>query len=89
MKKLEADVFVNQKFLTHYDLDTSMIIPADTTFLFGAILNFNQSIIFDNMIDALFKREVLFEVKGKTRVGRGGFFVQIPFSVSKKQQIKF
>ena len=89
MKKLEADVFANQVLVTHYILDTFISIPADTTFLFNTKLKFNQIVIFNNMLDALFKKEILFEVKGKTKVGRGGFFMQVPFSVSTKQQIKF
>jgi len=89
LKKIDADIFANQKFLSHYSLDTSMTIPADTSFLFDAKLHFNKSIIFDNILDVFMKREVLLQVKGKTKVGRGGFFVQIPFDVSTKQSLKF
>jgi len=89
LKKIDADLYANNQLLTHYILDTSMVIPADTTFFMGAILRFNRSIIFNNIADAFLKREVLLQVKGKTKVGRAGIFVQVPFDVSTKQAIKF
>lgn len=89
LKKIDADVFANRQLITHYNLDTSLIIPADTTFTFGTSLRFDRNKIFNNIADAFFKKEVLLEVKGKTKVGRSGIFVQIPFDVSTKQSIRF
>jgi len=89
LKKIDADVFSNGQLLTHYNLDTSLVIPADTTFSFSTMLRFDRNKIFNNIADAFLKREVLLEVKGKTKVGRSGIFVQIPFDVSTKQSIRF
>ena len=88
MKKIDADVFANQQLLTHYNLDTLIEIPADTTFSFRTGLRFNQNIIFNNIIQAFLKNEILIEVKGKTKVGRPGFFIQVPFDVTTKQTLK-
>lgn len=89
LKKIDADVYANNQLLTHYNLDTFMVIPADTTFFFSTSLHFNRSIIFNNIADAFLKREILLQVKGKTKVGRSGIFVAVPFDVSTKQAIKF
>ena len=88
LRKVDADIFANSQLVTHYNIDTSITIPADTTFLFGTYLKFNRNTLFNNMLDAFFKREVLLQIKGKTKIGRSGFFVQIPFDVSTKQTIK-
>ena len=88
LKKIDADVFANSQLVTHYNLDTFITIPADTTFLFSTYLKFNRSVIFNNVLDAFIKKEVLLQIKGKTRIGRSGIFVQVPFDVSTKQAIK-
>lgn len=89
LKKIDADIFANDAFLSHYKLDTSITIPANSPFDFGTTIRFNRSNLFNNIISAFLKQEVLLHIKGNTRVGRSGFFVNVPFDFTQKQTLKF
>lgn len=89
LKKINADISANGSLLTHYVLDTSISIPAESLFDFPASIKFDRRAIFNNIADAFFKREILLHIKGNSRVGRAGIFVNVPFDVSSKQAIKF
>jgi hypothetical protein len=45
--------------------------------------------LFKNSLSILFNKEVTLGAKGTTRVGKGGFYVTIPFNYQGKQKINF
>ncbi len=82
LKKVDCDVYVDQNYLGKYVLDTTMHIPKRSEFVVPSAMLVNMKSLFKNTLTALFSRELLLEVKGTTKVGKGGVYITVPFSYS-------
>ncbi len=89
VKKIEADVYVNNDFVSHYDLDTLIKVPENSLFDFNAAVNFATAKVLKNALASRFNQQVLVRIVGKSKIGRGGLFVNVPFDVNSKQQLHF
>lgn len=78
LRKVDCDVYINDKFLGKYLLDTSMLIPKKTEFTLPSRMEVDMKNAFKNSLSVLFSNEVLVKVKGTTRVGKGGIFLNVP-----------
>lgn len=88
LKSAEMDVTVNEKFLGHSVLDTLMNIPRKDTFSLPVHLNVNMKTLLSNSLNALLSNEFDISLKGKARLGKGGFYFNFPFTYQGKQKIK-
>jgi hypothetical protein len=43
--------------------------------------------LFKNAFSAFFSQEIQLDISGHTRVGKGGFFITVPFTYSGKQKL--
>lgn len=89
LKKIDADIYANENLLSHYNFDTTIVIPGNSAFDFPATIKFSRSKILDNIAAVLFQREITLRIKGNSKVGRSGFFVNVPFDFTSKQSLKF
>lgn len=87
LKKVDADIYVNGQFLSHYKLDTLLKVPGNTLFNYNVLFSFDAKKVVNNMLTSLFNRQVLLQIKGVSKVGRSGFFVNVPFDFSSKQHL--
>lgn len=87
LKKVDCDVYVENSYLGHFNLDTSMHIPRKAEFILPARIDINMKAVLKNGLGLLFNKEVLINVKGTTRLGRAGFYKTIPFDYSEKHQL--
>jgi LEA14-like dessication related protein len=88
VKHVDAQIFANGNLVGTYTLDTLMQIPAKENFIFPARLEIkNMRPIFGSLASILANKEIVLRIAGKTKVGKGGFFVNIPFDFTTSQKL--
>jgi len=78
LRKVDCDVYINDKFLGKYLLDTTMSIPRKSEFILPSRMDVDMKNVLKNGLSVLLSNEVLIKVKGTTRVGKGGLFINVP-----------
>lgn len=87
LKKVDCDLFLDSNYVGKVVLDTLMIIPRSSEFSLPASFSIDMKNLFKNSLDLIFNREVLIGAKGTTRVGKGLFYVTIPFNYEGRQRL--
>jgi LEA14-like dessication related protein len=88
LKHVDCDVYVEKTFLGKFTLDTTMNILKKSEFVLPAKIDVDMKNIFKNTFSALFGTELLVEVKGTTRVGKGGIFINVPVDYSGRHKFE-
>ena len=78
LRKVDCDVYIEDQYLGKYQLDTLMSIPKKAEFILPSKMDVDMKRLFKNTFNVLFANEVLIKVKGTTRVGKGGVFINVP-----------
>lgn len=86
LKHVDCDVYVNNNYLGKYVLDTLMHIAKRSEFVLPSKMNVDMRNFLKNSLATILGQEVLLNVKGNTRVGKGGIFVNVPFSYSGREK---
>ena len=86
LKHIDCDVYVDHNYLGKYILDTTMHIAKKSEFVVPSKMSVNMKNLFKNTLTSLFTKELLLEVKGTTRVGKGGIYITVPFSYSGRHE---
>ena len=89
LKNVNCDIFIDSNYLGKFTLDTLMHIPKSSEFTLPASLEVDMKNLFKNSLSVLFSKEVLVGARGTSRVGKGGFYVTVPFNYEGKQKINF
>lgn len=89
LKNVDCDLYINSNYLGKFVLDTVMNIPQTAEFTLPASMQVDMKGLLKNSLAILFNREITLGAKGTTRVGKGAFYVTIPFSYQGKQKINF
>lgn len=84
LRKVDCDVFVENKFLGKFTLDTLMHIPRLSEFSLPSRIEVDMKSIFKNALTVIVNKEVTVQVKGTTRVGKSGIFLTVPFTYEGK-----
>ena len=87
LRHVDCDIFVNHSFLGKYALDTTMHIARRSEFSLPSSVQVDMRNIYKNSLNVLFNQEIQIDIKGTTRVGKGGIFVNVPFTYSTKQKL--
>lgn len=87
LKNVNCDIYIDSNYLGKFVLDTLMHIPKASEFTLPASMQVNMKGLFKNSINLLFNNEVTIAAKGTSRVGKGGFYVTVPFNYQGKQKI--
>ncbi len=82
LKRIDCDVYVDHNYLGKYLLDTVMHIAKKSEFVVPSKMQVSMKNLFKNSINALISKDMLIEVKGTTKVGKGGVYITVPFSYS-------
>lgn len=73
LKKIDCDVFVNDKKLTHYLLDGQIDIPSEATFTLPARLEIAFKSILGYGVDIMFNKPFKISIVGNATVSKGMF----------------
>ncbi|MEX6687429.1 hypothetical protein QTN47_08010 [Danxiaibacter flavus] len=89
LKHIDCDVYVDHIFVGKYLLDTTMQIPKKAEFYIPSKMDVDMKNLYKNTLNAIFATDVLLELRGNTRVGKAGIFVNVPFNYSTRQKLDF
>jgi LEA14-like dessication related protein len=87
LKHVDCDVFVNNNYLGKYQLDTLMHIAKRSEFIMPSTMQVDMRNLFKNSLNAFFAQQIQLDVKGNTRLGKAGIFINVPFTYSGIQKI--
>ena len=87
LKHVDCDIYIDKNYLGKYVLDTTMHIDKKSEFTLPSNINVDMKNVFKNTLHVLLNKEVLLTVKGNTRVGKSGFFVNVPFTYEERHKI--
>jgi LEA14-like dessication related protein len=88
LKQVDCEIYVNEHYLGKYKLDTTLHIPKKSEFSLPSKIDVDMKNIFKNAFSALFSNEVTVKAKGRTRVGKAGIFVNVPFNYEGKHKFE-
>lgn len=87
LKKVDCDIYIDNSYLGKYQLDTLMHIPRRSEFMLPSRVQVDMKAILKNGLNMLFNKEVLISVKGTTRVGKAGFYKNVPFDYEARHKL--
>ncbi len=87
LKKVDCDVYLDSSYVGKFLLDTTMHIGGATEFTLPASLDVEMKNVLKNSLNLLMSNEVLIGARGTTRMGRGGFYLNIPFRYEGRQKL--
>jgi LEA14-like dessication related protein len=87
LKSIDCDVYVEHNYLGKYILDTTMHIAKRSEFTVPSHMQVDMRNLFKNTLNSFFSNELLLEVKGTTRLGKGGIYITVPFTYSGRQKL--
>jgi LEA14-like dessication related protein len=73
LKRADMDIFLNEKPVDHYVLDSTIFIPARDTFYIPVALNADLQHIFSNAIQVFLANTVKITLDGKVKLKKGIF----------------
>ena len=88
LKKVDCDIYIDNRYLGKYQLDTLMHINRLSEFILPSRIMVDMKTVFKNAFTLLFNKEVLVNVKGTTRVGKAGVYATIPFNYEARHKIE-
>ena len=87
LKQVDCEVYIDNRYLGKYTLDTLMQIPKKQNFELPSQMRVSMGGVFKNAFSLLMNNEVLIKVKGKTKIGKGSIFFDVPFTYETRQAI--
>lgn len=88
VKRIDADMYINNDYITHYQLNTNIRVPANSLFNFDAVINMATASVLRNAYSTLTGKPVDIHIVGRIKVGRGLFAVNMPIDVHTQQQLR-
>ena len=87
MKRAEMDVMVNNQFVGHSLLDSTIDIPKLDTFSIPVKLDVDLKSVISKSLGVLLNNEVDLALKGTAKIGKAGVYKNFPFTYQKKQKL--
>jgi LEA14-like dessication related protein len=87
LKYGEMDVYLNNRFIGKTLLDTLTAIPANDSFLIPVSMKVDMKQIYSNAFDILLSRETEIKLDGFAKLGKGGFYFNVPINYAGRQKI--
>lgn len=84
LKKVDADVFINDKLAGHSMIDTLIKIPAKDTFAIPVRFNVEMKNLLSNAFSILMQDQIDVKMKGFATVGKAGIFIKLPVNYQGK-----
>ncbi len=88
LKKIDCDLYIDSSFLGHFTNSAEVSIPASGTFQLPMTGTAKPMDLFKHSALAYAGKKSLMEVKGTARVGRSGFYKNVPVNFRDSFSIK-
>ncbi len=86
LKNVECEIYVDKKYLGHYNLDTIMQIEKKSEFALPSTIKLSMQNVYKNALNLLFSKAVELNVKGTTKVSKMGITITVPFDYTNIHQ---
>jgi len=87
LKKVDVDIYFNDKYLGHSMLDSLIHIPKRDTFFIPVSMQIQFKNVMVNAVQLLLNPEVMVKLVGNARVGKAGVFINMPINYEGKKRI--
>jgi LEA14-like dessication related protein len=87
-KGAEADIFIENQLSGRSRVDSFFTVNAKDTFSIPVKLTIDTKKVLGNALSFLLKQEIEISIKGTAKVGRNGFFMNLPISYIGTQKLK-
>ncbi len=87
LKNLDCSVYINDQFLTKYNLDSVYMIPANSNFELPAKMEMELSLLLKNTVDIVFNKPMKISVDGSATITKGIFTKTFPIHFQTTQQL--
>ena len=87
LKEAEGDVWLDEKLLGHFIIDTLIHIPARADFRLPVKLKADMNQLLKNSLATLLNNEVLIKLHGSAKIGKGLIFIRYPIRHERKQRL--
>ena len=87
LKEAEGDVWLDEKLLGHFTIDTLIHIPARADFRLPVKLKADMNQLLKNSLAALLNKEVLIKIQGSANIGKGLIFIRYPIWYEGKENL--
>ncbi len=88
-KKLDCQVFADNHLVGHYRQDSLTHVLPSTDFTYPARIRVGMKPIVQNAVASFLSGSVDLHLVGTVKVGRGGFFANVPIDFSHRQKLQF
>jgi LEA14-like dessication related protein len=88
LKQAEGDAWLNNNFLGHFRLDSTVDIPADDEFSLPVTLKLEMDQVIQNSISLLNNKEVPVKLEGRAKFGKGGVYINYPIHYEGMQKVR-
>jgi len=88
LKQAEGDAWMDNTYLGHFIVDSSVSIPANSEFLVPVKLAVDMKKMLKHSIAAFFNENVFLKITGKARAGKSGFYRNFPLNYQGKQNLR-
>ena len=80
LKNIDCNILINDKQISHYALDTNLIITANSNFMVPAKLEFELSNVLPFTVDIMFKKPLKITILGNATLSKGIFTKIVPIN---------
>ncbi|HEX4852206.1 MAG TPA: LEA type 2 family protein [Puia sp.] len=86
LKKVDMNIFLNEKLANHYVLDTLIQIPKKDSFFVPVTLKLNVGNLLSNALQALLSNEVHIRIDGIAKLKKGALGFNVPLKYDETQR---
>lgn len=88
-KKLDCQIFANNHLVGHYLNDSLTQVLPNANFSYPAKIRVDMRPIIQNALASFLSGSVDLHFVGNVKIGRAGFFMNVPIDFSQKQKLQF
>lgn len=87
LKKIDCNIFINDQKLSHYALDTNLVIPSNANFVVPAKMEIELSTLLKHSVDIMFNKPLKISVVGNAVLSKGMFTKNVPVNFTTTQKL--
>ena len=87
LKKAEMDIYINEKLVDHYTLDSTIVISKLDTFFIPVSVKIDFKNIFNNALQSLLRNEIKIRLAGYAKLKKGAVGLHVPLHYEETQKL--
>jgi LEA14-like dessication related protein len=88
MKKADLDIYIDEQYIGHTQIDTLINIPRKDTFSIPVNMEVEMKKLFPKALSILLKEEIELKIVGTAKLGKSGLFLNVPVRYQGKHRLR-